>query len=162
MSTKCDMWINCQGHVIASYSIIGCNYLSLRSADIREGGVICDNPVQTVNYHYNDVIMSAMASQITGVSIVCSTVGSGADQGKHQRSTSLAFVWGIHRSPVNSPHKRPVTRKMFLFHNVIMWNKFASFTGVMLGLYFIQMTIVQFYFPGRLNNNNGQVCVCLM
>ena len=56
--------------------------------------------------------MSAMASQITGVSIVCSTVASGADQRKHQSSASLASVWGIHRWPVNSPHKRPVTRKM--------------------------------------------------
>ena len=49
--------------------------------------------------HYNDVIMSAMASQITGVSIVYSTVCSGVDQRKHQRSTSLAFVRGIHRWP---------------------------------------------------------------
>ena len=38
---------------------------------------------------------------------------SGADQRKHQCSVSLAFVWGIHRWPVNSPHKGPVTRKMF-------------------------------------------------
>ena len=62
---------------------------------------------------YNDVMMSAMASQITGVSIVCSSVGSGADQRKHQSSASLAFVWGIHRSPVDSPHKGPVMWKMF-------------------------------------------------
>ena len=47
--------------------------------------------------HYNDVILGAMASQITGVSIVCPTVDSGADQGKHQSSASLAFVRGIHR-----------------------------------------------------------------
>ena len=47
--------------------------------------------------HYNDVIMSAMASQNTGVSIVCSTVCSGADQRKHLSSVSLAFVRGIHR-----------------------------------------------------------------
>ena len=33
-----------------------------------------------VRLNYSDVIMSAIASQITGVSIVCSTVGSGADQ----------------------------------------------------------------------------------
>ena len=55
--------------------------------------------------HYNDVIMSAMASQITGVSIVCSTFGSGADQRKHQSSASLAFVRGIHQWPMNSPQK---------------------------------------------------------
>ena len=34
---------------------------------------------------------------------------------------SLAFVQGIHRGPVNSPHKWPVTRKMFPFHDVIMF-----------------------------------------
>ena len=64
--------------------------------------------------------MSTMASQITGVSIVYSTVCSGADQRKHQISASLAFVRVIHRWPVNSPHKWPVTRKMFSFDDVIM------------------------------------------
>ena len=64
--------------------------------------------------------MSTIASQITSLTIVCSTVYSGADQSKHQSSASLAFVWGIHRGPVNSPHKWPVTRKMFPFDDVIM------------------------------------------
>ena len=44
----------------------------------------------------------------------------GADQRKHQSSASLALVRGIHRWPVNSPHKGPVTRKMFPFDDVIM------------------------------------------
>ena len=57
--------------------------------------------------------MSATASQITGVSIVCSTVCSGVDQRIHQNSASLAFVRGIHRWPVDSPYKGPVTRKCF-------------------------------------------------
>ena len=70
--------------------------------------------------HYSDVIMNPMASQITGVSIVYSAVCLGADQRKQQSSASLAFVRGIHRSPVNSPHKGPVTRKMFPFDDVIM------------------------------------------
>ena len=70
--------------------------------------------------HDGDVIMGATASQITSLTIVYSTVYSGADQRKHQRSASLAFVWGIHRGPVNSPHKWPVTRKMFPFDGVIM------------------------------------------
>ena len=70
--------------------------------------------------HYWDVIMSAMASQITSVSIVCSTVCSDGDQRKHQSSASLAFVRGIHRWSVNSPHKGPVTRKMFPLDDVIM------------------------------------------
>ena len=72
--------------------------------------------------HYNDVIMGTIASQITSLTIVYSTVYSDADQRKHQSSASLAFVWGIHRRPVNSPHKWPVTRKMFPFDDVIMGN----------------------------------------
>ena len=72
--------------------------------------------------HYSDVIIGAMASQITSFTIVYSTVYSGADQRKHQRSASVASVRGIHRWPVNSPHKGPVTRKMFQFDDVIMSN----------------------------------------
>ena len=71
-------------------------------------------------HHYGDVIMNTISSQITSLTIVYSTIYSGADQSKHQSSTSLAFVWGIHRGPVNSPHKWPVTRKMFPFDDVIM------------------------------------------
>ena len=76
----------------------------------------------TSQNHCNDAIMSAVASQITSVSIVCLAVGSGADQRKHQSSASLSLVRGIHRSLVNSAHKRPVglTRKMFPFDDVIM------------------------------------------
>ena len=64
---------------------------------------------------FYDVIVSPMASQITSLTIVYSTVYSDADQRKHQSSASLALVRGIHRWPVNSPHKWPVTRKMFPF-----------------------------------------------
>ena len=70
--------------------------------------------------HYNDVIVSAMASQITSLTIVYSTVYSGANQRKYQSSVSLPFVWGIHRWPGNFPHKWPLTRKMFPFDDVIM------------------------------------------
>ena len=70
--------------------------------------------------HYNDVIMSAMASQTTGVSIVYSVVVSDADQRKHQSSASLAFARGIRRWPVNSPYKGPVKRKMLPFDDVTM------------------------------------------
>ena len=69
---------------------------------------------------YIDVIMTRKATQITSFTVVYSTVYSDADQIKHQSSASLAFVWGIHRGPVNSPHKWPVTRKMFPFDDVIM------------------------------------------
>ena len=64
--------------------------------------------------------MSSTAAQITSPTIVYWTVYSDADQRKHQSSASLAFVRGIHRGPVNSPHKWPVTRKMFPFDDVIM------------------------------------------
>ena len=64
--------------------------------------------------------MNAMASQITSLTIVNSAVYSGTNQRKHQGSASLAFVKGIHRWSVNSPHKGPVTRKMFSFDDVIM------------------------------------------
>ena len=70
--------------------------------------------------HYSDVIMSGIASQNTSLTIVYSTVYSDADQRRHQSSASLAFVRGTHRGPVNSPHKWPVTRKMFPFDDVIM------------------------------------------
>ena len=77
--------------------------------------------IPLVVIHYNDVIMSAMASQITSLTIVYSTVYRRRRSKKHQSSASLAFVRGIHRWPVNSPHKGPVTRKMFPFDDVIMY-----------------------------------------
>ena len=70
--------------------------------------------------HYCDVIMGTMASQIPSLTIVYSIVHAGADQRKHQSSASLAFTQAIRRSPVNSPHKGPVTRKMFPYDDVIM------------------------------------------
>ena len=80
---------------------------------------LCDVKQQVMT-HYDDVIMMAIASQITSLTSVYSAVYSGAHQRKHQSSASLAFVQGIHRGPVNSPHKWPVTRKMFPFDDVIM------------------------------------------
>ena len=64
--------------------------------------------------------MGTKASQISGVSIIYSTVCSGRYQRKHQSSASLAIVRGIQRWPVNSPNKGPVTRKMFPLDDVIM------------------------------------------
>ena len=61
-----------------------------------------------------------MVSQITGVSIVCSTVCSGTDQRKYQSSTSLAFVREIPWWQVDSPRKGPVTWKIFPFDDIIM------------------------------------------
>ena len=56
--------------------------------------------------HYCDVIMSSMASQITCVSIVYSTVCLGAYQRKHQSSMSLAFVRGMSPVTIEFPAQR--------------------------------------------------------
>ena len=90
-------------------------YLSVRKTNIW-----IHFPEQKWQAHYSDVILGAMASQITCVSIVYSTVCSGSDQKDHQSSATLAFVRGIHRWPVISPHKGPVKRKMFSFQDIIM------------------------------------------
>ena len=76
--------------------------------------------MSVVSSHYDDVIMTMLASQITSLQVVYSIVYSGVNQRKHQSSASLAIVRGIHRGPVNFPHKWPVTRKMFRFEDVIM------------------------------------------
>ena len=70
--------------------------------------------------HCNDVIMGTIASQITSLKSVYSTIYSGADQRKHQSSASLAFVRGIHRWSMNSPHKWPATRIFIPFDDVNM------------------------------------------
>ena len=64
--------------------------------------------------------MGTVASQITSLTIVNSTVDSYADQRNYQISASLAFVRGFHREPEISPHKWPVTREMFPFDDVIV------------------------------------------
>ena len=90
-----------------------CTMLELRTYRIH---TLCT----TLYIHYSDVIMSAMASEITSVSIVCSTYCWGTYQRKHQSSASLAFERGIHWSPVDSPHKGPVMQKMFPCDDIIM------------------------------------------
>ena len=92
------------------FSVIFCSLWSLH----------CDRDGLIMAQHYTDVIITTMESQITSLTVVYSIVSSGANQRKHQSSASLAFVRGIHRWPVNSPHKGPVTRKMFPFDDVIM------------------------------------------
>ena len=66
--------------------------------------------------HYSDVIMGAMAPQITSITIVCSSAYSAAHQRKHQSSASLAFLRGNHRRSVNSPKKRASNAE-----NVSIW-----------------------------------------
>ena len=105
ISTQCRSFCSACVKQAANKRLKTCRFLNK-----RRGRVI----------HYDDVMTGAMASQITSLTIVYSTVYSDADQRKHQSSASLAIVRGIHRGPVNSPHKWPVTRKMFPFDDVIM------------------------------------------
>ena len=94
------------------------NFTSIHSTDSRVVWLLrCGRN----NHHYSDVIMGTMAHQITSPTIVYSTVYWNADQRKHQSSASLAFVRGIQRWPVNSPHTGPVARNIFLFDDVISW-----------------------------------------
>ena len=93
---------------------------------------MCGSVMQTKShlrkllYMQDTHMLITIASQITDISIIYSTVCSGADQGKIQSSASLAFVRGIHRWPVISPQKGSVTRKMFPFEGVIMKVNFAT------------------------------------
>ena len=93
----------------------------------------CNNPCQLTrifqigssladrcDHNYTDVIMSAMASQITG-----DTIFNRLFRRRSKKTSKLAFVRGIHMSPVNSPHKGSVTRKMFLFDDVIIYQQFS-------------------------------------
>ena len=68
----------------------------LSGTDMKQS---CDCPSATDSslMHYSDVMMGAMASQITSLTIVYSTVYLSLDQRKHQSSASLAFVRWIHR-----------------------------------------------------------------
>ena len=98
--------------------------------------------------HYSDVIMCTMASQITSLIIVYSTVYSGADQRKHQSSASLAFVWGIHRGPL----KWPVTRKIFPLDDVIMIYVLSYFVVVMCKPILHMPDRITLLAPGMLDN----------
>ena len=123
--------------------------------------------------HYTDVIMGTIASQITSLTIVYSTIYSDADQRKYQSSASLAFVRGIHRRPVNSPHKWPVTRKMFPFDDIIMckiiikhnqaWtsNGHKTWARICPGnnciWYYFQVRLIEMVIPWSSNRHSAEV-----
>ena len=87
-----------------------------------------------MKYHYNDIIMSMMASQITSPMIVYSTVYSGANKKNIKAPHYWPFVWGIHWWPVNSPHKWPVKRKFFPFDDVTMQSKYPANSSPFVGM----------------------------
>ena len=80
--------------------------------------------------HQSGVIISTMVSQIISLTIVYSIIRSSRDKMKHQSSMSLALVRRIHRWPAISPHKKPVTRKMLQFDDVIMFMCNRETTGL--------------------------------
>ena len=92
--------------------------------------------------HYRDVIIGAMASQVTSLAIVYSTVYSD----KHQSPASLILVCGIHRWSVNSPHKGLVKRQMFSFDDVTM----AKWENV------IQSSLIYICFPQTKSHSISQ------
>ena len=112
--------------------------------------------------------MSAIASQITSITIVYSTVCSGADQRKHQSSASLAFVTVLHRWPVNSPHKGPVIRKNFPFDDVILTTGAIYMISTMIcewwswlqchNKYVVLYCVPRANDPGELDQSNGCWC----
>ena len=103
-----------------SYSYLHFMWLSLHVCCRMQRMISLTLLLAVMKEHYSDVIMGTMVSQITSLTIVYSTIYSDSDQRKHQSSTSLAFVWGIHRWLVNSPHKWPVMQKKFPFDDIIM------------------------------------------
>ena len=64
--------------------------------------------------------MSTIASQITSLTVVYSSVYSDVDQRKTSKLRVTGLCVANSPGPVNSPHKWPVTRKMFPFDDVIM------------------------------------------
>ena len=84
---------DCQYHELSNvrlHCLVDCQAFVIAATDEQD-------KVQYIEWHYCDVMMGTMASQITGLTIVCSTIHLGADQRKHHSSASLAFVQGIHR-----------------------------------------------------------------
>ena len=127
-----------------------CSNLVLTVSFVYINGTKLSVDAQSGDIHYSDIIMGAIASQFTSPTTVYSTVYSGGDQRKYQSSTPLAFVWGIHRWPVNSPHKRPVTRKMFPFDDVTMQR--ACHTGCN-GM--VRLKIIANYYISRIRRIGG-------
>ena len=95
VETPCDLSIGESiGAQFKWYSRIIMTQIEYYRVRVHQPGMTTSS---TQPHHYNDVIMTTMASQITSLTVVYSTVYSDADQRKHQSSASLAFVWGIHR-----------------------------------------------------------------
>ena len=99
------------------------NYLQISEANIEMTDTF-GNVFHTARNlpHYSDVMMGGMASQITSLTNMLSTVYSGADQRKYQSSAPIAFVWGnwclkwairYNRIKFKSQHEKPNVAETF-------------------------------------------------
>ena len=100
------IWINTSCEIIMNDYITTTKQSTTKPCAYLLGYTVCN--------HHSDVTMSALASQITDISTVCSVFCSGAHPRKHQSSASL---WG---ESIGNPHKEPVTRNMLPFDDVIV------------------------------------------
>ena len=120
-STRKSFLCHLLSHFVLSGTMYQVEIIVLTRWNVRDGcrfklemfkHILWLNTLHIFHEHYSDIIMSLMASQITGVSNICSAVCSGGDQRKYQISVSQAFVRGIHQWLVDSPNKWPVMWKM--------------------------------------------------
>ena len=137
--------VNPWGQAQCKYAI-----LPIYAPDVISYEGRCQKTEMLAKYHYVDVIMTMLVSQITSLTVVYSIVYSGVNQRKHQSSASLAFVREIHQGPVNFPHKWPVTRKMFPFDDVIM-------PCHKIELYYECTPIVAYNITSLIQNDNSRV-----
>ena len=104
--------------------------------------------------------MGSMASQITSLTIVYSTVYSAADQRKHQSSASLAFVRGIHRGPGNS-HAQMASNvenvSIWWHHHAFYWQYISECLGDVVTLE-EQQAITQHKIDGHLQKQWVKPC----
>ena len=103
-------WVAFEKYRIKYFIVVGSQFVDnrlsiskLNTRHPRDAGPGC---AIVLLVHYINVIMSELASQIAGVSIICSIVCSGADQRKHQSFVSLAFCEGNPPVTCGFPSKR--------------------------------------------------------
>ena len=96
--------------------------------------------------HYDAVIMTTIASQITSLTVVYSTVYSDADQRKHQSSASLAFGWGIHRDRWIPRTKGQLRGKCFHLMTSSWWKQSRSGWGYHTIFFYVPFSYL-FRFP---------------
>ena len=123
---------------IAGFQILSANLESVENVVFQYSECVCACIIYMCRLaHYGDVIMSALVSQIAGVSIVWSTVCSCTNQRKRQNPRH----WPLRGESTGSHQKGPITRKMFPFDDVIMPNNTDSTVT-----YSTQLT---FMYPGK-------------